>query len=469
MVRSGKQWMKGLALSATAFALAAVTACSGGGDAETALPALAADERATIKAMYYDEQSFYMQFGNLFLAEHDNIDVEVVSTRSIYSTGKDPMESMKEFIETEQPDVLYISGSFFDMMLEEGLLYELDAVIGQDGFSLDGMLPTAVEKMRMMGRGKLYGLSPTFYSEGIYYNKTLFEKHGVPLPTDGMTMEEVIMLAERFPTDGTPEERIYGLHGSNGSGFYTMLRMGMDEGLVYLDTDNRKVTLSTESWRQIAEIVLRMERSDAVYREQSQNFEMGQTYESYLMRDPFLTGRAAMRMNGSYYMDQLRESKRYFGETIDFEWDVVTVPVNPNSPDATSAFQLNDVFAVNARSANARAAWEFVKFVNSDKFARVTSRSSMFGGGLPVRTEYIRNDEGKNIEAFYKLKPKESARYDGAQQLPQSFFMEFETIAAKYWEAIGKEEMTVEDGLRHMETEAQAALDKAVEEAPAAE
>ncbi|MCI3922340.1 extracellular solute-binding protein [Paenibacillus sp. TRM 82003] len=461
----GTIWKKA-ALTATAFA--ALTACAGGGGAEEALPALAEGERSTIKVMYYDERQFFMEFGNLFLAEHENIDVEVVSTQTIYQQDKDPIEGMKELIETEQPDVLYISSYFFDSLLEDGLLYELDAVIEQDGFGLDGILPAAVEKMRLMGDGKLYGLAPTFSSEGIFYNKSLFDKHGVPLPEDGMTLEEVVMLAERFPADGDPETRIYGLDaGHRGAGYNKMIQMGMEEGLIYLDPETRTITLNTESWQRIANTVLRMERSEAFYREEPGNSEMGQSYESYLMQDPFLTGRAAMTINGSYYMNQLKESRNFLEDSDEFEWDVVTAPVHPDTPDATTSFQLNNIFSVNAASANARAAWEFVKFVNSDKYARVTSRSATFGGDLPVRTEYVRNDDGKNLEAFYKLKPKEQINYDSLRKVPQSFFMEFDIILTKYWEQMVKEEMTVEEALRQIETEAQVALTNAFEAEPA--
>jgi hypothetical protein len=81
-------------------------------------------------------------------------------------------------------------------------LYELDAAIEQDSeFSLEGILPGAIQKMRSMGDGKLYDLAPTFSSDAIFYNKKLFEEYGVPLPQDGMIWNDLLLLAERFLAD----------------------------------------------------------------------------------------------------------------------------------------------------------------------------------------------------------------------------------------------------------------------------
>ncbi|WP_199613648.1 ABC transporter substrate-binding protein [Paenibacillus alkalitolerans] len=444
------------------LAFSMLVACSSGGAPKQVLAPLAEGEEVTIKVTYWDENIFYQHFGNLFIAQHPNIDIEVVSTRGLYSPDKDRSEAMKELIEKEQPDVLLLDDYLLEPLIKEGMLYELDPVMEQDGFALKGILPSAIEKIRRHGDGKLFGLAPTFSSYVIYYNKSLFEEHGVPLPKDGMTWEETLQLAERFPVDGSEEERVYGLEAFGGSTYYYFLRFGMDQGLSYLDTANKKVTLNTDSWKQAAETALRFQRSKAIYVEKPFNPKQGETYDNHLRRDPFLTGRLAMKMTGSWYMNQLKEAKDRFGEKSAYEWDVVTIPVHPDNPTETNYFNLSDIFSINAKSANLRAAWEFVKYVNSDTMAKITARSPIFGG-LPVRTEHIRNDEGKHMEAFYSLKPSTKDTYADYGELPRSFFEESDKILPKHWDALVKEEVTIEEALRLMETELQAVLDKAIE------
>jgi len=59
--------------------------------------------------------------------------------------------------------------------------------------------------------GKLYGLAPTFNSKALFYNVDLFGEYGIDPPTDSMSWEEVLNLARRFPKDGDPETKAYGL------------------------------------------------------------------------------------------------------------------------------------------------------------------------------------------------------------------------------------------------------------------
>jgi multiple sugar transport system substrate-binding protein len=88
--------------------------------------------------------------------------------------------------------------------------------------------------------------------------------------------------------------------------------------------------------------------------------------------------------------------------------------------------------SINAESKNIAAAWEFVKYMNSDTMAKITSRAPILGG-LLVRTEY---DEGKHLEAFYSLAPMESELYAEYATLPRAFSLSFGQIAEKHWDAL---------------------------------
>lgn len=445
--------------------LIVVSACSGAGKKNQVLPELEEDEKATIKVTYWNEESFFREFGNLFLMQYPNIDIEVVSTNNIYGPDKDPVEAMKQFFETEQPDVLMLSSYDIEQYIKEGMLYELDPVIAQDEFDIENMLPSAVEALRNMGEGKLYGLAPTFSSSALFYNKTLFNENGIPLPTDGMTWDEVLQLAERFPTDGDEETRIYGLDINRfpGSDSWRLTQLGSEQGLTFIDTVSKRITMNTDSWKKTAELALRLATSKAIYSQDPNNSVQSQSYEEYLLSDPFIGGKTAMKIQDSYLLGNLKEAKTQLKEKFSLEWDVVSVPEHADQTSPAGSFSFNQIFAINAKSPNQRAAWEFVKFINSDTVARVTSRAPSLGG-IPVRTQYIRNDDGIHMEAFYNQGPRPSNMYASYRELPQNFFMQFDGIIAKHWDAVMKETITIEEMLALIETEAQAALDKAIEE-----
>ncbi|MDG0873339.1 extracellular solute-binding protein [Paenibacillus thiaminolyticus] len=58
----------------------------------------------------------------------------------------------------------------------------------------------------------MYGLSPTFVSSAVYYNKDLFEQYGVTPPQDKMTWEQLLDLAARFPVEGSPRRTDIRVH-----------------------------------------------------------------------------------------------------------------------------------------------------------------------------------------------------------------------------------------------------------------
>src|SRR5690606_29978051 len=101
------------------------------------------------------------------------------------------------------------------------------------------------------------------------------------------------------------------------------------------------------------------------------------TYEEMLRQDLFFMQRIAMKVADSYYMSQIRSGQNVLKDEIVANWDVVTAPTSPNEPNKSATFRLTDVFSVLAQSENAQAAWQFVKYVNSEEFTKVTSRSAV--------------------------------------------------------------------------------------------
>ncbi|WP_166240219.1 ABC transporter substrate-binding protein [Paenibacillus turpanensis] len=445
------------------MALTIVSACSpGDSGSKKAFPAYNKDEKVTLKITYWDEHSFYQNLGNLFISQFPNIDFEIVSTAGVFNgDGTNPTDAFKKLVAEKQPDILMLDSMFFKPLKDDGLLYELDSVMEQDGFSTEGILPAAMKKMRDLGDGKLYGLAPTFSSNVLFYNKKLFDQYGIPHPQDNMTWEEIMLLAERFPTDGTGENRVYGIQAGMGSSFNTLIRFGMDNDLSYIDFSSNKLTLNTDSWKKVAEKTLRIAKSKATY-EPERNSGQSMNYEDYLRRDLFTTGKVAMNISGPYYMNQLKEASSVLGEEAVSDWDMVTVPVHEGMPKETSSFFLQDIFSINAKSPHLAAAWEFVKYVNSDAMGKVFARSPVLGG-LPVRTEYLQNPSGKHMEAFYLLPPKENDVYSTYEALPRQFDLEFLPLAEKHWNALVKGDLTLEETLRLIETEGQALLDDAIE------
>ncbi|WP_159881448.1 ABC transporter substrate-binding protein [Paenibacillus puerhi] len=433
------------------------------------LKKLSKDEKASIKVMYYDKSSFFQQYGNLFMAKYPNIEVEVVNMSSLYSGGpQDPKEAFQKMLDEEKPDVLlYFSPDEFQTAAEEGKLLELDSIIQQDKFDIDNLLESVTSSIRAKGGGKLYGLSPTFFSQALFYNKDLFEKHGVPLPTNKMTWEEVLQLAKRFPIDGPENERIYGL-GMNsigpGSEYYFLSNIASTNGLSFVDVDKGLVTVQTDGWKKAMELTVDAYRSKLMLNEDPMNFDRNEpmTMGDYALRNPFIAGKAAMTIGNTYTISELERAKESVKNVNPVNWDLVTVPVDPQNRDVSNNVSVSNLFAINAQSPQKRAAWEFLKYINGEEMARLMANIDQ--GAMSARTAFVKEREGRSLEPFYMLKIDENSLYKGMEKVPGNFFMEFTQLGTTEVQAVVDGKKSVDEALKTLQEQGQQMLTKSIQE-----
>lgn len=433
------------------------------------------DTPQTLKVMYYDEQSFFQQYGMLFYALHPNVEIEVVSNQSVYrsntgTTQEELIDKMKTFIEEEKPDVIMADGQLFRDLAEDGKLLDLETKVKEKAYKADTLVPGLLDYMRELGGGKLYGLTPNLYSQVIYYNKDLFNKHGVELPTDGMSWDQLLNLSKRFPTDGDKDERVYGLTlGYQSDPFQLGSMIATSQRLSMVNAADMKVTVDTPAWKKAFETAFDALKSDTVYK-QDNNFSGG-SYEEYLLSDPFISGKVAMKIESNYLLSQIKQAQEneQVKDKVIKNWDIVTMPVDPQYPDQSPYTGMPSLFAVNAVSPNADIAAEFVTYITSEEFARVTSKSQQ--GNLSVRTTAYEDKEGHNMKAFYALKPVDNPMNDLYAKLPQNFWGQMNGIMQPAVQNAYDGNKSLDEALAEAQTQLQAALLQAKQDeknAPAA-
>lgn len=435
---------------------AAWTACSGGNDEG----GFAADQSVTVKVMYYDELQFFRDYGELILSRYPNIDIEVVSTGDLYPMEPDPDfnydEALLKLIEQQNPDVLMLGESQYRTYYDEGRLLDLEPLIERDQYDIDTVAPGIIELLRDLAGGSIHGFSPTFYSEALYYNIDLFDAHGIPHPTDQMTWEDVIMLAKRFPTGGAGDDRIYGYSiGRNNQVSDFLQRIATTEGLIFVDPLQKQVTIQGNDWVRIFEMVADLYRAEAVAPAEPLDLTgMMIHFEDYLLGEPFTAGKAAMIVDGPYLLNNLNEVSKHLPDHA-FNYGVVTAPVDPKNPDRGGRMSVYNIFAIHASSAEVNAAWEIVKFINSEDMARIKSKATY---DLLARTTYPERF-GTNIEAFYKLNPQSIQTLQaGFEDLPGHFLGTFNGMIQTELEAILAGDKTVEEAIETLQTEGQKTL-----------
>lgn len=221
----------------------------------------------------------------------------------------------REKIEREKPDLILCDTWRFGSLVNEGLLMEISDKMSQSGMKEDDFYPGMIEWLKQDGEGKLYGLAPNFQSAFLYYNEDIFNKAGVELPHDGMTIEDVYKLASRFTSTGNSKSGVVGFHQSFSNMPYdVLLDFGRYEGIRLVDFKSGKITADSPSWYHIVETVVNLYQFGTLWLKEIKPKMINgiATYdqEASAQADLFGKGKAAMTI--AYYNEY--EQYKFKGE-----------------------------------------------------------------------------------------------------------------------------------------------------------
>jgi len=426
--------------------MALVSGCFG---PKPVLEELGKDGRGKLKVLYSNEGDFFREYGNVFTLKFPNIDIEVVETKGLYQQMQiqkdvDYGTLLTKLIDEQQPDVLTLSAPSYEEYALDGKLYNLDSIIKQEQFDLEGFMPGLIDMVREQGGGALFGLPPFFYTDVLYYNADLFKANSIDLPKGGMTWKDLFDLAARFEDAGMP-----GLYAGYENAVGMLKRIADTWGLQEFDAKGEHILLESESWKQAYQMMtdairtraLQVQKSDAMFLPSSNNL--------------FLQGNAAMTFGSSGFISEFSDPQNKKASKMD--WGMVPVPIDPSHPNETPSAHAVEYFAINEHSSNKRAAWEFVKYVNGPEMAKA---SSAIYYKLPTRTGFVKSIQGKSTEAFYALQIK-NMKYEWAiKRVPSDFNIAYSPLREEALQAIIDKVKTVDEALAELQQKAQAALQK---------
>lgn len=367
-----------------------------------------------------DDSYFRQQFTDAFELTHKNVTIEIVPAidqGSMYGYGydenqemPDTVESLKKIMSGDNPvDVIVADSSTMKSLIQENMVKQLDPLIQEDKFDTSDFVPSVIEGIKDLGDQNIYALTPTFMSSALFYNKTMFEKAGVEPPTDNMTWDEVFNLATRL-TKGEGKDHVFGMAFTtyqSGSMYYSMQQYYNSLQLKVFDDKAEKMTVDSPQWEKVWSTVSKLARDKVIPRGDEPQEQQSEGRYNPLQGDLFMSGKTAMAIGDYNYINQLIDANKNADKMKDFtkvEWDVVTPPVHPEAPEIGGTIYLSSLMAINSSAQNPEDAWELIKYMNSEDWAKIKARSSY---EMVSRKSFIKPKDGLdyNIQAFYKLKP----------------------------------------------------------------
>ncbi|WP_127533716.1 ABC transporter substrate-binding protein [Paenibacillus kobensis] len=410
----------------------------------TSCASQSADKPVTLKVNYPDSDIFYKRVGYFFEQKYPAIHLEVIVTPP--NGSFDP----------SQLDIVFNNKiTEFKRLQEAGKLTDLSPYIRKERLDLNKLHPITYQTFQDPSTKELFGISPSFNSSVLFFNKKLFAQYGVPEPSNQMSWQQILQLAERFPSQMDDGRSLYGLVTSyyRFIPFMTILAVGETEGLQAIDPATSNITFNTPKWKEISSYVIEAFRKQAVFNKPDIN-EF--TY------DPILMGNTAMSFGSlatAYNFQIFNEQFQHEGEDID--WGMVTAPVNPANPNISNQYSVDEIFSISSASAHSEEAWKFISFITNDDKYLSSNAVQLTNWGIPSRSEYLPAIAGHDLAPFTMLQPtmKTYSPYGFFHHEAADAFVE---NGEKWIDMAIKDQISVDEALEQIAQEGQTVFSAAI-------
>ena len=306
--------------------------------------------QARLKVSHWDvasASSYITRLVEVFNAENQGVDIEIIDIPSTDYTQK--LQIMLNG--GSDVDVFWIKdGDTTKGLFNRGQLADITGYARRDNINLAVFNGLAE---RFIIDGKLIALPASTGYYILYYNKDIFDKAGIPYPSNNLTWPEWEQLAGRL-TSGSGNDKIY------GGLFHTWQACVQNWAL----QDGKHTIMDTDYsfFKPYYEMALRMQKAGTVW-DYGNLRSAGIHYSS-----AFLQGKIATMPMGTWFYATIID--RIKTNEANIRWGIATLP---RAPDIEAGWTVGSVtpIAVNQASRNKDAAWEFVKFITGEEGARI--------------------------------------------------------------------------------------------------
>jgi multiple sugar transport system substrate-binding protein len=367
-----------------------------------------------------------------------------------------PQENEAERVNTQlagddMPDVLRLQGLNVQQWIRRDAFLALDERAQQSAFDLTDFYEGPLAQYRY--DGSLFGIPDAASPEILFFNKEAFADGGVPLPDDTWTYDDVREAAVALTVDGA------GRHpGEDGFDPDDIVRWGWHGGLTYF-WQNPAIQARGGDWCANEDCTLMDFTSPenvaaAEWWVSLVRDDHAALYDPYggsqtgVPGDPFLNGKAAMAMNGTFAIGQLNSA-----DTIDY--DIAPPPLGVDGERHTAVSTVG--YVISSASEHPDQAWALVRALTDGQFLAETWGQP--GHAVPAR----RSVAESAIDS--SRAPANQQAILTAVEVGEVFRPSTANGFAAYgatidiFTRINKGEISLEDGLAELEAAANSALE----------
>ncbi len=257
------------------------------------------------------------------------------------------------------PDVFYVGPGAVRKYVDYGKLLKLtDYIKTAKGVDFNDLYEKAVDAYRYdgttIGKGDIYALPKDFGPFAFAYNKTLFQKYGIPLPDKDTpyTWDEFTKVCQQLTKDTNGDGR----EDTFGTGLnihWSFIQFVWGNGADFLDSSHAKVTITDpkfeEALQYFANMSLKLHMTPS--NEQAQSMD---TYQRWLK------GELGFFPAGPWDLAAFK--------SLPFEFDLIPWPVHQKGMK-TATYRGGVGYGVSAASKHPKEAAELALYLSADKEA----------------------------------------------------------------------------------------------------
>ena len=352
-----------------------------------------ANQKVTVRVGVWDGGGGLKQDEQLaseYMKSHPNVTVKMESTPTNYGT-----KILTELAAGDAPDIMQIGDGDISMFKSKGVLADLTPYIGNksDGLTMSDYDPA------LMNIGKIGGHYYTIgsgTSMAVYVNKDAFAAAGLTLPTASWTWDDLEKDAVALTKDASGNVSQWGIR-FNGNDLRTYLPFVYAYGGDVISSNGKKITGHADSAATIAgwsEYNKLMNVDKVSPGTQAVGASNGNDF--FLAADGKKVGPAAMELSGDW------GGTDYVNAGMNFE--VLPVPAGPAGQFTTMDYS---GYAINSKSKNVQAAWDYLRFWATKGQDSLASTGQLVPY-KPALTKYKLDTSpatAEFVKSFSKVKP----------------------------------------------------------------
>jgi multiple sugar transport system substrate-binding protein len=248
-------------------------------------------------------------------------------------------------------DVFINDPGFMEQFANSGLLMPLDSFFANDKINLNQFYTPAVNQVRWAptslgtGKGPLMSFAWDYQAGVWFYNKTMFQQAGVPLPSANWTWADVIADAQKLTKrDSSGRVTQWGILAPQDPS-HDLLLLSFAMGGHYWSSDLKKIDITNPGFVNAMQL-----SHDLIYK-----YKVAPQPNPQNQVDLFMTGKVAMWSSGTWQLFPYAQIKN-------FQWDVAPIPRGTASMPSIN-WGASDEFSIGKGSKDPNAAWQLLKYL----------------------------------------------------------------------------------------------------------